>query len=127
MERVEITGSNIPKAKSKISQAIRVGDLIFLSGQIGKDPATGEVPQGIKAQTRQALKNIETILKAAGSSLEKVISATVFITDMNNWSDFNEVWGEYFNLASPYPARSTVGVKELLGGMLIEIQVVATL
>ena len=127
MMRIGITGENLPKAKSKISQGVRVGDLIFLSGQTGVDPITGKIPEGIKEQTRQAFVNIKNILEAAGSSLDKIIYATVYLPDMNDWPAYNEVWGEVFADVQPYPARSTVQVAGLLGGIKIEIQVVATI
>lgn len=120
-----ITGEKLPKARSKISQGVRAGDLIYLSGQTGVDPATRKVPEEIKEQTRQVFINIKNILEAAGSSLEKVIYATVFLPDMNDWAAYNEVWGEVFANSDPYPTRSTVQVAGLLGGIKIEIQVVA--
>jgi 2-iminobutanoate/2-iminopropanoate deaminase len=120
-----ITGEKVPKAKSKISQAVKAGDLIYLSGQTGVDPLTGQVREGIKNQTRQVFANIEAVLQAAGSSIDRIIYATVFLSDMNDWSAYNEVWGEIFARSEPCPARSTVQVAGLLGGIKIEIQVVA--
>ena len=120
-----ITGEKVPKAKSKISQGVKAGDLIYLSGQTGVDPLTGQVREGIKEQTRQVFANIKAVLQAAGSSIDRIIYATVFLSDMNDWSAYNEVWGEIFASSEPYPARSTVQVAGLLGGIQIEIQVVA--
>ncbi len=115
-----------PKAIGPYSQAIKVGNMIFASGQIPVDPATGEFAEGgIKGQTRQSLTNAQAILKEAGSDLSKVIKTTVFLSDMGNFAAMNEVYAEFFQ--QPYPARSAVAVKDLPKGALVEIECIAEL
>lgn len=115
-----------PKAIGPYSQAIKVGNMLFASGQIPVDPATGEFAEGgIKGQTRQSLTNVQAILKEAGTDLTKVVKTTVFLSDMGNFSAMNEVYAEFFQ--QPYPARSAVAVKDLPKGALVEIECVAEL
>ena len=114
-----------PAAIGPYSQAIRVGNLIYTSGQIPIDPATGVfVEGGIKEQTRQSLSNIKAILEEAGISMSNVVKTTVFLADMNDFADMNAVYAEFFE--EPYPARSAVAVKSLPKGALVELEVVAT-
>lgn len=120
----KIFASKAPAAIGPYSQAIRVGNLVFASGQIPIDPATGVfVPGGIKEQTRQSLTNVKTILEAAGLTMANVVKTTVFMADMNDFADMNGVYAEFFK--EPYPARSAVAVKALPKGALVEIEVVA--
>lgn len=113
-----------PEAIGPYSQAIHVKNLVFTSGQIPIDPATGAfVEGGIKEQTRQSLLNVKAILENAGTSMDNVIKTTVFLTDMNDFADMNSVYAEFFN--APYPARSAVAVKTLPKGALVEIEVIA--
>lgn len=113
-----------PAAIGPYSQAIRVGNLVYTSGQIPIDPATGNfVEGGIKEQTRQSLTNVKAILEEAGLSMADVVKTTVFMADMNDFADMNSVYAEFF--AEPYPARSAVAVKTLPKGALVEIEVVA--
>lgn len=113
----------LPKA-GPYSHAVRVGDLIFISGNVAFDPGTGKAVKGdIPQATKVILSNIERILAAAGSDISKVAKTTVFLTDMGTFSQMNEVYGKVF--AVNPPARSTVGVKELPGGYDIEIEVIA--
>ena len=115
-----------PKAIGPYSQAIKVGNMVFASGQIPVDPATGEFAEGgIKGQTRQSLTNAQAILKEAGTDLSKVIKTTVFLSDMGNFAAMNEVYAEFFQ--QPYPARSAVAVKDLPKGALVEIECIAEL
>ncbi len=115
-----------PKAIGPYSQAIKVGNMLFASGQIPVDPATGEFAEGgIKGQTRQSLTNVQAILKEAGTDLTKVVKTTVFLSDMGNFAAMNEVYAEFFQ--QPYPARSAVAVKDLPKGALVEIECVAEL
>ena len=115
-----------PKAIGPYSQAIQVGNMVFASGQIPVDPATGEFAEGgIKGQTRQSLTNAQAILKEAGTDLSKVIKTTVFLSDMGNFAAMNEVYAEFFQ--QPYPARSAVAVKDLPKGALVEIECLAEL
>lgn len=120
----EIHTTAAPAAIGPYSQAISVFDkLIFTSGQIAIIPATGEIAQGVEAQTKQVLENIKAILTKAGSSLDKVIKTTVFITDINDFGKVNEIYGQYFT--GTCPARSCVEVSHLPKNVLIEIETVA--
>ena len=119
-----ISTTKAPAAIGPYSQAIRVGNLVYTSGQIPIDPATGNfVEGGIKEQTRQSLTNIKAILEEAGLSMADVVKTIVFMADMNDFADMNSVYAEFF--AEPYPARSAVAVKTLPKGALVEIEVVA--
>ncbi len=113
-----------PAAIGPYSQAIEVGNLVYTSGQIPIDPATGVfVEGGIKEQTRQSLTNVKAILEEAGLNMSNIIKTTVFMADMNDFADMNSVYAEFF--AEPYPARSAVAVKTLPKGALVEIEVIA--
>ena len=119
-----ISTKKAPVAIGPYSQAIQVGNLVYTSGQIPIDPATGEFAKGgIKEQTRQSLTNIKAILEEAGLSMSNVVKTTVFMADMNDFADMNAVYAEFFT--EPYPARSAVAVKTLPKGALVEIEVVA--
>ena len=121
-----ISTPQAPAAIGPYSQAIRVGNLLFTSGQIPIDPSTGVfVEGGIKEQTRQSLSNVQAILQKEGLSMANVVKTTVFMADMNDFADMNAVYAEFF--AEPYPARSAVAVKSLPKGALVEIEVVATI
>ena len=119
-----ISTKEAPAAIGPYSQAIKVGDLVYTSGQIPIIPATGQFPEGgIKEQTRQSLTNVQSILKEASVSMADVIKTTVFLADMNDFADMNAVYAEFFS--EPYPARSAVAVKTLPKGALVEIEVIA--
>ena len=119
-----ISTPKAPAAIGPYSQAIRVGNLIYTSGQIPINPATGQfVEGGIKEQTRQSLTNVKAILEDAGTSMVNVVKTTVFMADMNDFADMNAVYAEFFT--EPFPARSAVAVKTLPKGALVEIEVVA--
>ena len=119
-----INTNQAPAAIGPYSQAIKVGNLVYTSGQIPINPATGNfVEGGIKEQTRQSLTNIKAILEEAGLSMNNVVKTTVFLADMNDFADMNSVYAEFFS--EPYPARSAVAVKTLPNGALVEIEVVA--
>ncbi|MBR2237769.1 MAG: RidA family protein [Prevotella sp.] len=119
-----INTTKVPAAIGPYSQAIKVGNLVYTSGQISIDPATGSfVEGGIKEQTRQSLTNVQAILKEAGLTMENVVKTTVFMADMNDFANMNTVYAEFFT--EPYPARSAVAVKTLPKGALVEIEVVA--
>ena len=119
-----ISTTKAPSAIGPYSQAMQVGNLIYTSGQIPINPATGSfVEGGIKEQTRQSLLNVKAILEEAGLTMGNVVKATVFMADMNDFADMNAVYAEFF--AEPYPARSAVAVKTLPKGALVEIEVVA--
>ena len=112
-----------PGAIGSYSQAIDAGPFVYASGQIPIDPATGLIPEGIKAQTAQSLANVKAILAEAGLSLANVVKTTVFLADMGDFVPMNEIYGETFS--APYPARSAVAVKELPKKVLVEIEVIA--
>ena len=119
-----ISTTKAPTAIGPYSQAIQVGNLVFTSGQIPIDPATGVfVEGGVKEQTRQSLLNVKAILEEAGLTMGDVMKTTVFMADMNDFADMNAVYAEFFT--EPYPARSAVAVKTLPKGALVEIEVVA--
>ena len=123
-EIISTTGA--PGAIGPYSQAVKAGDFLFVSGQLPIDPATGAFPEGIQAQTRQSLTNVKAILEAAGSSMDKVVKTTVFLSDMNNFGAMNEVYATFFTEGS-YPARSAVEVARLPKDALVEIEVTAAL
>lgn len=112
-----------PGAIGPYSQAIDLGSFVYVSGQIPVNPATGTMPEGIKAQTAQSLDNVCAILKEAGLTIDNIVKTTVFLDDMSLFADMNEVYGSRFT--APYPARSAVAVKELPKQALVEIEVIA--
>jgi len=119
----QISAAGAPGAIGPYSQAIVSGNLLFCSGQLPIDAATGEMPADIKAQTRQSLLNVKAILEEAGTSMENVLKTTVFLADMSLFAPMNEVYAEFF--AQPYPARCAFAVKELPKQALVEIEVIA--
>ena len=124
MIRETVNTDKAPKAIGPYAQAIKAGEFIYTAGQIPIDPQTGNlIAGGIAEQTRQVLENLKAVLEAAGSSLDKVIKATVFLKNMADFAALNEVYGEYLGKAKP--ARSTVAVAELPRGALVEIDFVA--
>lgn len=121
-----IATPNAPGAIGPYSQAIRAGDFLFASGQIGLDPATGQVVAGgVVEQTHQVLKNLGAVLAAAGSSYDRVVKTTVYLQDMGDFTAMNEVYGGYFS--APAPARATIQAAGLPRGVRVEIDVVAYL
>ena len=119
-----ISTTKAPAAIGPYSQAIKVGGLVFVSGQLPIDPATGAFAEGgIKELTRQSLTNMKAILEEAGTSMANVMKTTVFLADMNDFAAMNEVYAEFF--AAPFPARSAVAVKTLPKGALVEIECIA--
>ena len=125
MKRV-ISTNYAPAAIGPYSQAIITGNMLFVSGQLGIDPATGDfVSGGVKEQTEQVFKNINAILKETGATLENVVKTTVFLADMADFSVMNEVYGKAFS--APYPARSAIAAKTLPKNGLVEIEVIAYL
>jgi 2-iminobutanoate/2-iminopropanoate deaminase len=122
--REAVATERAPKAIGPYSQAIKAGSLLFCSGQIPLDPATGAMVEGdIAAQTRQVFANIAAILQAAGTSFDRVVKTTVFLADMNDFAAMNEVYATFFT--SPAPARSTVAAAGLPKSARIEIEVIA--
>ena len=120
-----VSTTKAPAAIGPYSQAIDSGaGLLFLSGQLPIDPATGAFPEGgVKEQTRQSILNARAILEAAGLSLSRVVKTTVFLADMADFAAMNEVYAQFF--AEPFPARSAVAVKNLPKGALVEIECIA--
>jgi 2-iminobutanoate/2-iminopropanoate deaminase len=124
--REAVSSTSAPKAIGPYSQAIKAGNLLFVSGQVPIDPATGNLIDGdIATQTHRVFKNIGEILKAAGASFDAVVRSTVYLQDMNDFARMNEVYGTYFS--SPAPARATVQVARLPKDAKVEIDVIATL
>lgn len=119
-----ISTQNAPAAIGPYSQGTIVGELVFVSGQIPVDPATGAVAEGIAAQAEQSCKNVAAVLEAAGSSMEKVVKTTCFVADMGDFAAFNGVYEKHF---TSKPARSCVAAKALPKGVLCEIEAIAEL
>lgn len=123
MSKQPISTDRAPGALGPYSQAIDTGLFIFASGQLGLDPVSGELAEGVQEQTRVALENVTAVLDAAGSSLDQVVKTTVFLQDMNDFAAMNEIYGQFFK--EPYPARSAVQVARLPKDALVEIEVIA--
>ena len=125
MHREIITTDRIAPSVGPFSAAVRAGDLIFLSGQVALDPATGKLVAGaIGAQTEQIFTNISAVLEAAGKSFDNVMKTTVYLADMKDFGAMNTVYARYFQ--TPYPARTTIQAAGLPLGAAVEIEVVAT-
>jgi 2-iminobutanoate/2-iminopropanoate deaminase len=121
-----IQTSEAPQAVGAYSQAVRVGDLVFLSGQIPLDPASGKVVEGdIVVQTRRVMENLGAVLRAASASFAEVVKTTIYLADIGHFAKMNEVYGSYFS--SEPPARATVQVGALPRGVLVEIDMIAHL
>ena len=118
----EIKTNNAPAAIGPYSQAIVSGNMLYTSGQIPINPATGEIPEGVEAQARQALTNVKNLIEASGASIDNVVKTSVFIKDMNDFSKINEIYAEFFT--EPYPARSCVEVARLPKDVLLEIETI---
>ena len=122
MDKKVIATTNAPGAIGPYSQAWAVGDFVFASGQIPVNPATGEIPEGIAAQTEQSCKNVAAIMEAAGVGMENVVKTTCFLADIADFVAFNQVYAKYF---TSKPARSCVAVKDLPKGVLCEVEAIA--
>ena len=118
MSKTIIATPDAPAAIGTYSQAVRVGDTVYLSGQIGLDPASMTLVEGIDAQIVQVFENLKAVTEAAGGSLADIIKLNVFLTDLAHFAKVNETMARYFS--APYPARAAVGVKELPRGALVE-------
>ncbi len=125
MDKKVISTENAPGAIGPYSQAMRLGDMIFTSGQIPMNPATGEMVTEIAAATKQSLENVKAILATQGATMDNIIKTTVFLTDLNNFVAMNEVYATFF--ANNPPARSAVEVSRLPKDSIIEIEVIASL
>ena len=119
-----ISTDKAPAAIGPYSQAIEVNNMVFTSGVIPVDPATGNIPEGSQAQAEQAFKNLSNLLEAAGTSTANVIKTTVFIKEMNDFGAINEVYAKYF--PEPYPSRSCVEVARLPKDVMLEVEAIAT-
>lgn len=119
-----VSTTNAPAAIGPYSQGIDAGSLVFTSGQLPLDPATGLMPATVEEQARQSLKNVKAVLEAAGSSMDKVVKTTVFLKDMNNFAAMNEVYATFFS-GGMAPARSAVEVARLPKDAMLEIEAVA--
>jgi 2-iminobutanoate/2-iminopropanoate deaminase len=124
-KREVIFTEQAPAAIGPYSQAIRFGPMVYVSGQIPVDPATGNVSNDVQEQTHQSMKNLQAIIKAAGGTLQDVVKTSVFIKDMNDFAKINEVYGEYFK-ENP-PARACVEVARLPKDVLVEIECIAAI
>jgi reactive intermediate/imine deaminase len=121
-----IATGKAPKAIGPYSQAVKVGDTVYLSGQIALDPATGEIVSGdIEAETRRVLDNLKAVAEAAGGSLANVVRFTIYLTDFAHFQTVNELMKSY--ISEPYPARATVGVSQLARGVRVEIDAILDL
>lgn len=124
MNKTAIHTPDAPAAIGPYSQAVRAGNLLFLSGQIPLDPTTGKMIEGgIAAQTRQVMLNLQAVLQAAGESTDAVVKTTIYLTDMGDFQAVNEIYSQYFN--APFPARATVQVTDLPRGAQVEIDAIA--
>jgi 2-iminobutanoate/2-iminopropanoate deaminase len=124
MPREAFTSDKLTPSVGPFSHAVSGGELLYLSGQIGDDAATGRlVTGGVAAQTEQALRNLAAVLEAAGRTLDDVVRVGVYLTDMTSFAAMNEVYARHF--AQPYPARTTIGVAALPLGAAVEIDLVA--
>lgn len=122
MNKTIIQTPQAPAAIGTYSQAVRVGDTVYLSGQIGLDPSTMLLVEGIDAQIGRVLDNMKAVAEAAGGSLADVVKLSVFMTDLSHFAKFNEVMARYF--VEPYPARAVVGVASLPRGALVEAEAI---
>ncbi|MDE5996969.1 MAG: RidA family protein [Muribaculaceae bacterium] len=122
--KLQIDTPKAPGAIGPYSQAVKAGNLIYVSGQLPINPENGTMRECIKCQTRQSIENAKAILEAAGASLNDVVKTTVFLADMSLFGEMNEVYAEYFS--APYPARCAFAVKELPKQALVEIEMIAS-
>ena len=118
-----VSTPNAPAALGPYSQAVDTGSTVYCSGQLGLDPATGNLADGVQAQTHQALKNLQAVLNEAGLSLDNVVKTTVFVQDLADFGTVNEIYGTYFH--GGFPARSCVQIAVLPKNALVEIECIA--
>lgn len=118
MARQIVSTPNAPAAIGTYSQAVRAGDTVYLSGQIGLDPASMQMVEGIDAQIERVFENLKAVAEAAGTTLDAAVKLNIYLTDLANFAKVNETMARYFK--QPYPARAAVGVKELPRGALVE-------
>jgi 2-iminobutanoate/2-iminopropanoate deaminase len=123
MTRQAISTGGAPGAIGPYSQAIRSGDMVFCSGQLGLDPTTGELADGVEAQADRALRNLQSVLDAAGLSFDDVVKTTIFLADIGDFATVNAIYAKF--MPDPPPARSTVQVAALPKGGLVEVEAIA--
>ena len=123
MKRTAVHAPDAPPPNGPYSQAIRAGGLIFLSAQLPKDPRSGELPDGIAAQTKQVIQNLAAVLAAAGATLDDVVRTTVYLVDLEEFAEMNRVYESHFG--EPKPARTTLGAPALRGGARVLIDAIA--
>ena len=123
MTRRAVSTSAAPSAQGPYSQAIEAGDLVFCAGQIGTDPATGQLVEGLEAQTERVLRNLDAVLDAAGCTLADVVKTTCFLADIEDFAAFNAVYATF--MSDPPPARSTFQVAALPKGARVEVEAIA--
>ena len=126
MEKNTLHTNAAPAAIGPYAQAVKAGNVIYTSGQLGIDPAAGTLAQGIEAQTHAALRNLREVLKAGGADLDNVVKTTVFVRDLGDFAAVNEIYGSYFKEGA-YPARSCVEVSRLPKDALVEIECLAVI
>ena len=122
-ERAAVQTDAAPDAIGPYSQAIRAGGFVFTAGQVGAEPSTGALLEGIAAQADQALRNLAAVLEAAGTGFDRVVKTTIMLVDMADFAAVNEAYARH--LSAPYPSRTTVAVRALPKGALVEIEMVA--
>jgi len=122
-ERAQVQTDAAPTAIGPYSQAIRAGGLVFTAGQVGAEPSTGVLLDGVGAQADQALRNLAAVLEAAGTGFDRVVKTTIMLVDMADFATVNEAYARH--LSPPYPARTTVAVRALPKGGLVEIEMIA--
>jgi reactive intermediate/imine deaminase len=125
MSRTIISTPNAPAAIGTYSQAVKTGQTVYVSGQIGLDPATMEMEDGFEAQTTRVFDNLKAVAEASGGSLADAVKLTIYLTDLSNFVKVNEIMARYF--AQPYPARAAVGVSALPKGALVEADAILVL
>ncbi|UTR16348.1 RidA family protein [Salipaludibacillus sp. LMS25] len=123
MSKQPIKTTEAPSAIGPYSQAVQLGEMVYASGQIGLDPTTGELVDGLENQTHRVMKNVTAVLKAAGCEMDDVVKTLIFMQNMEDFATVNEIYASYF--AEPYPARSAVEVARMPKGALVEVEVIA--
>lgn len=121
----QVATNKAPAAIGPYSQAIKVGNLLFTSGQIPLNPETSEIPEGVEAQAEQAFTNVKNLIEASGASIDNTVKTVVFIQNMDDFGKINEIYAKYFT--EPYPARSCVEVAKLPKGVLLEVEAIVEL
>jgi 2-iminobutanoate/2-iminopropanoate deaminase len=125
MNKSIVSTKNAPAALGPYSQAIKTPSFLFCSGQLGIDPTTGDLAEGVRAQAERSMNNLKVVIEAAGASLEGIVKTTIFLKDINDFAVVNEVYGSFFK--ADKPARSTVAVAGLPKGGLVEIEAIVAL